>query len=50
MTKVISLSNEAYERIKSVKRSGESFSDVIIKLIGKTKKKPLSDFLGKWSG
>ena len=50
MTKVISLSNEAYERMKSVKGSGESFSDVVIKLIGRTKKKPLSDFLGRWSG
>ena len=50
MTKVISLSNEAYERIKSIKNSGESFSDIVIKLVPRIKKKPLSDFLGKWTG
>ena len=50
MTKVISLSNEAYERMKAAKKPGESFSDVVIKVIGRTKKKPLSDFLGKWAG
>lgn len=50
MTKVISLSNEAYEKIKSVKQQGESFSDVVLKLVKKVKKKPLSDFLGKWAG
>ncbi len=50
MTKVISLSNEAYERIKSIKRSGESFSDIVIKLIPRPKKKSLLDFFGKWPG
>ena len=50
MTKVISLSNEAYEKMKSIKNHGESFSDVVIKLFSKAKKKPLSDFLGKWAG
>ena len=50
MTKVISLSNEAYARMKAIKNPGESFSDIVIKLLNKAKKRPLSDFLGKWSG
>ncbi len=34
MTKTISLSDEAYNLLKSVKRKDESFSDVIKRLIG----------------
>ena len=50
MTKVISLSNEAYERIRSIKKPSESFSDVVLKLTNKNKKKSLMDFFGKWPG
>ena len=50
MTKVISLSNEAYSKIKAIKKPGESFSDIVIKLVNKTKKKPLIEFFGKWPG
>jgi predicted CopG family antitoxin len=35
MTKTISLSDEAYELLKSIKRDDESFSDVIKRLVGK---------------
>ncbi|MBS7251569.1 MAG: antitoxin VapB family protein [Candidatus Freyarchaeota archaeon] len=35
MTKTISLSDEAYKLLKSIKRDGESFSDVIKRLVGK---------------
>jgi len=35
MTKTISLSDEAYNLLKSVKRKEESFSDVIKRLLGK---------------
>jgi predicted CopG family antitoxin len=35
MTKTISLSDEAYELLKSIKRNDESFSDVIKRLVGK---------------
>ena len=49
MTKVISLSDEAYGELQKLKNKGESFSDVVIKL-SKKEKKPLSDFFGKWPG
>jgi predicted CopG family antitoxin len=35
MTKTISLSDDAYELLKKIKRDGESFSDVIKRLVGK---------------
>ena len=50
MTKVISLSNAAYEEIKSLKQGDDSFSDVIQRLAGQARKKPLMDFFGKWPG
>lgn len=43
MTKTISLSDEAYELLKSIKRNDESFSDVIKRLVGKKGK--LTDIL-----
>ena len=49
MTKVISLSDEAYADLKNMKKSGESFSDVVLRM-SKTEKRPLSDFFGKWPG
>ena len=47
MTKVISLSDDAYSELKKLKKEGESFSDVVLKVTGK-ERKPLSAFLGKW--
>ena len=47
MTKVISLSDEAYDELKKLKKGDESFSDVVIKVVRK-EKKPLTDFFGKW--
>jgi len=46
--KTISLSDEAYERLASLKRKGESFTDVILRLCSKTPKKPLASFAGAW--
>ncbi|MBD3361560.1 hypothetical protein GF358_02080 [Candidatus Woesearchaeota archaeon] len=46
MTKVISLSDDAYDALKSIKDSGESFSEIIRKLA----KKDILDFFGKWPG
>ena len=46
MTKVISLSDDAYARMKSWKRPGESFSDVVIR-VG-VERRPLADFVGIW--
>jgi len=50
MTKVISLSNEAYKTLKDLKKSGESFSDVVLRVAGERKKKSLLEFSGKWAG
>lgn len=50
MTKVISLSEAAYQEMKALKREGESFSDVAIRLAKKEKKRSLLDFFGKWPG
>jgi len=50
MTKVVSLSNRAYDEMKAIKHSDESFSDVVIRLINRSKKRSLSDFVGRWPG
>lgn len=42
-TKTISLSEEAYEHLKSRKHEGESFSDVVSRLAGE---RPLLDIVG----
>ena len=47
MVKVISLSDEAYGKLKMIKRD-MSFSEVIVDLVEKKKKKPLMDFAGVW--
>lgn len=49
-TKVISLSEKAYETLKSMKRSGESFSDVVIRVGAKENKKSILEFAGTWRG
>lgn len=48
MTKVISLSNDAYSTMKALKRNDESFSDVVMRISGK-KKKSIMDLAGVWS-
>ena len=50
MTKVISLSEEAYKILKKLKKSEESFSDVIIRIIKGSEVKPLTEYAGKWVG
>ncbi len=50
MTKVISLSDEAYRALKRLKREGESFSDVVLRLIRGSETRPLTDFSGRWVG
>lgn len=41
--KTITVTEEAYRRLRARKTGGESFSDVILRL---TKRRPLSDFAG----
>ena len=50
MTKVISLSEKAYETLKDMKKPGESFSDVVLRVAKPKKKKSLLEFSGKWVG
>ncbi|MFX1520045.1 MAG: antitoxin VapB family protein [Promethearchaeota archaeon] len=47
--KTISLSDEAYERLASLMREGESFTDVILRLCSITIKRPLASFAGAWT-
>jgi len=48
MVKPVSLSNEAYEVLSKMKSLGESFSDVVLRLAEKDKKKfNVDDFAGK---
>lgn len=49
MVKVISLSNEAYERLKILKGNDKSFSDVVIKITANNKNKSIMEFAGAWS-
>jgi len=44
MTKVISLSDDAYESLKSMKNKGESFSEVVRRIAHKG----ILDFFGAW--
>jgi len=45
MGKVIMVSDEVYERLKMLKKPGESFSDVILRLL--SYKPKLSDLIGR---
>ena len=47
MTKVIPLSDDAYNELKRLKKGNESFSDIVLKMT-KKEKKPLKEFFGKW--
>ena len=46
MTKVISLSNSAYAEMKAMKREGESFSDVVHRIVHPAPKKSIMEFAG----
>lgn len=48
MVKVISLSDDAYTKLKSLKRD-RSFSEVVVELTESKKKKNIMDFCGIWS-
>jgi predicted CopG family antitoxin len=47
MARVISISDDVYELLKSLKREGESFSEVIRKLARKTSISTFSGILSK---
>jgi predicted CopG family antitoxin len=50
LTKVISLSEKAYETLKGMKKPGESFSDVVLRVSKNEPKKSLLEFAGTWKG
>lgn len=50
MSKLVNLSDGAYAALKQRKRVGESFSDVVNRLLARQKKKGLLEFLGAWPG
>jgi predicted CopG family antitoxin len=50
MTKVVSLSKKAYQTLKDLKRSNESFSDVVLRISGTKQKKSILQFAGTWNG
>ncbi len=50
MTKVISLSERAYGTLKKLKRSNESFSDVVLRMAGSEHRKSILEFAGAWKG
>ncbi len=49
MVRQVSLSEEAYEKLKKAKRDSESFSDVILRIV-KTPGGDLDRFFGVWKG
>ncbi|MEK6861338.1 MAG: antitoxin VapB family protein [Nanoarchaeota archaeon] len=48
MVKIISISEDVYEGLVSLKRSKESFSEVIRRLVGKERRKGLLGLAGIW--
>lgn len=48
MTKVISISDEAYDGLKKLK-NGFSFSKIIITLVNEKKKDSIMEFAGSWN-
>ena len=50
MAKVISLSEKAYQTLKGMKKPGESFSDVVVRIADTRKKRSILEFAGTWKG
>jgi len=50
MTRVISISDEAYNSLSELKQDKDSFSKVIIRITKNMQKVSLLEFAGKWKG
>ncbi len=48
MTKVISISDDAYEALKRFRGEGESFSKAVMKLTEREKESGIMKFAGMW--
>jgi len=48
MTKIVSLSDEAYDELKKMK-SQKSFSEIVIELVKEKKSNNLMQFAGAWN-
>lgn len=48
MTKTISLADDAYEALASLKKQGESFSDVARRLAREGRRRSIMEFAGSW--
>lgn len=48
MVRVISLADDAYDDLKELKKEGESFSDVVRRVVEKEIGKSFLDLAGKW--
>ncbi|MBI2584165.1 MAG: hypothetical protein HYW25_05840 [Candidatus Aenigmarchaeota archaeon] len=49
MTKIVSLSESAYEELSRLKREGESFSSVVRRIAEKEKRRSIMEFYGAWA-
>ena len=49
MVKVISLSNDAYAKLKALKKGSQSFSDVVVEVTSNKKKRNIMDFAGAFA-
>jgi predicted CopG family antitoxin len=48
--RTLTISDEAYRILSSLKREKESFTDVIKRVFGEPRKRPLAAFTGAWQG
>ena len=50
MTKCITLSDDAYNNLKSLKKNNESFSEIVKRLASVEKREGLLNLAGVWKG